>query len=225
MSASPRPCSKRPVLAFDLDGTLVDAVADIAAALNAALAEEGLAPLAVKQVRDAVGNGALKLMERALGHHGLDSAGAPELLLRYRRHYEGLIAETFAFVGISEMLAALAPLTSLAVATNKPGQFARPIVEALFPGTFALVLGPDDTGTLKPDPRALAHVAETLGPVVAFVGDSGVDIETARRAGVVDVGVLWGLRPEEAALASHVARSTAELTEILVGLLGRARRL
>lgn len=213
---------RNKVVAFDLDGTLVDAVADIATALNAALHELGMAPLPVSQVRRDVGHGALVLMERALAHRERDTAGAPALLARYRHHYQGLIGETFAFDGIHEVLAALKPHARLAVATNKPGQFARPIVAALFPDTFDLVLGPDDVGVLKPDPQMLVRISAQLGEVVTFVGDSAVDLETARRAGVVDVGVLWGLRPEEAESATHVARAPVELDPILTRLLGVA---
>lgn len=208
------------IIAFDLDGTLVDSVGDIAVGLNCGLADLGLGPIDEELVRTFVGNGAVKLVERALAHHGSDIARAPELLERFRHHYEkDLTARTRPFPGIVEMLPRLRTVARLAVATNKPGAFARPIVEALFPGTFDLVLGPDDVGTLKPDPAILQRIERDLdGRLVAFVGDSAVDVETARRAGVLDVGVLWGLRPDEAGAASRTVSSAGELLDVLSSL-------
>lgn len=208
------------IFAFDLDGTLIDSVGDIAVGLNAGLADQGLGPIDEELVRTFVGNGALKLVERALAHHGQDAAGAPELLQRFRHHYErDLTSRTRPFPGLVELLPELRARARLAVATNKPGSFARPIVAALFPGTFDLVLGPDDVGSLKPDPGILRRIeAELDGRVVAFVGDSAVDLETARAAGTLDVGVLWGLRPEEARAASRTASNARELADVLRAL-------
>lgn len=211
----------KPILAFDLDGTLVDSVGDIAVALNAGLAEHGLSALSVDLVRSFVGNGALNLVQRALAHHGRPRDEDSQLLGRFRSHYEkSLTTETRPFDGIAALLEEFKPRAHLAVATNKPGAFARPIVAALFPGVFDLVLGPEDVGTLKPDPAVLRHIEARLeGRMVAFVGDSGVDVETARAADVLDVGVLWGLRPDEARRATRTASHAAELAELLRALV------
>lgn len=205
------------IVAFDLDGTLVDSVGDIASALNAALREQGLPAVPVDVVRGYVGNGARMLVTRALASPGAAPATIDALLARYRAHYDrGLVEQTVAFAGMGALLLELRPRARIAVATNKPGAPARAIVEALFPGRVDLVLGPDDVGVLKPAPDMLHAIAKGLGGDVAvFVGDSGVDEETARNAAVPFVGVAWGLRPEELT-GRDVARDASELA-LLVG--------
>jgi len=117
---------------------------------------------------------------------------------------------------------------TVAIATNKPGVFARPLVDALFPaGMFAAVLGPDDAGAHKPDPALLraidggaAFTAARRSRVRAYVGDSPVDAETAKAAGVPFVGVAWGLRSTElAALGATVVQRPSDLVEALTPLL------
>ncbi len=215
----------RCIVAFDLDGTLVDSVGDIARALNGALAELDLAPVDVDVVRGFVGNGSRMLMQRAL-HSRTGRAPAPaavdDALARFRAHYErALVGETRPFEGIPAALAALKDRALLAVATNKPAAFARPIVEALMPGVFSLVVGPEDAGgALKPDPAMLRHIERTLeGELAAFVGDSGVDVATAKNAGVPVIGVAWGLRPDELAGADAVAPEPAALPSVLARVL------
>lgn len=216
----------RAVVAFDLDGTLVDSVADLARALNAALADFGLAAHTVDVVRGFVGNGAEMLVSRAVLASGVAGVGVDvgAVLAGFRRHYGAdLVGETLPFAGIVDCLSLLQPQALLAVATNKPGVFARPLIEALLPGRFAAVVGPDDAGALKPDPRVLAHVATLVGGRVAvFVGDSAVDVETARACGIPSVGVTWGLRPDEARTADVVVDRTSELAPAILRLLSVA---
>jgi phosphoglycolate phosphatase len=224
--------SRAPIIAFDLDGTLVDSVGDLASALNAALSEMPgtLGPLSVDVVRGFVGNGARVLVQRtlrAVGRGDVDGNVRDDdtdaLLAKFRAHYDrGLVDQTRPFDGVPASLSALREMGArLAVATNKPGGPARAVVDALFaPGTFELVLGPDDVGSLKPDPAILARIAlQMKGGVFAFVGDSGVDVETARNAGVRAVGVAWGLRPEEVATADDVVTTPSALVDVLAPLL------
>jgi phosphoglycolate phosphatase len=211
------------IIGFDLDGTLVDSVGDIADALNAALVDFGFARVDVDVVRTFVGNGARMVVHRALTHVG----GAPEreaaLLSTFSAHYErAMTSKTVPYPGVKDALAALKPYAKIAIATNKPGKFARPLVEHMFPGLVDAVFGPDDVdGALKPDPALLAHVERALASkVVAFVGDSGVDVETAKNAGVVSVGVTWGLKPDEVKHADRIAHNAAELVDVLRSVLG-----
>ncbi len=207
------------VIGFDLDGTLVDSVADIAAALNEALAVVGLAPHAVDVIRDFVGDGARVLVDLALQAH--DSDVDVDVVLRHFRdaYARDPIGKTAAFAGIDDVLDALHQHT-LVVVTNKPGDFARTIVEALFPGRFALVVGPDDLGCFKPDPWVLKEVAYRVGaPVAVFIGDSENDVAVARSVGAHAVGVTWGLRPEQARLADVVVDDVTQLGATILGLL------
>lgn len=217
------------VIGFDLDGTLVDSVGDIALALNAMLVERGLSPQPESAVRRFVGDGARVLVIRGLRAAGVvvtDEAHDPivdEALAQFRVHYgRDPVGNTRAFAGIDGALARLAGHT-LVVVTNKPGVFARPIVEAVFPGQVALVVGPDDLGCQKPDARVLDVVAERLGQRVAvFVGDGGTDVGVARAAGIPVVGVTWGLKPDEVQGADVVIDRTDQLADAVLGLLSHA---
>ncbi len=199
------------VIGFDLDGTLVDSVFDIAAALNAAMEAVGLAHHPLDVVRDFVGDGARVLVELALQAHDSD-ADVDVVLRHFRDAYDRApINKTAPFVGIETALDALAEHT-LVVVTNKPGDLARAIVDELFPGRFALVVGPDDLGCRKPDPWVLREVGFRLGAAVnVFVGDSDNDIAVARAVGIPAIGVAWGLRPQEIEHADIVVPSVNEL--------------
>ncbi len=229
------------VVAFDLDGTLVDSVADIAAALNTALAERDRPPLDVDVVRRMVGGGARNLCVQASVAAGLSAAGPADddgaddgaidaLLARFRAHYErDLAVHTRPFDGVLGALDALrAAGVVIGVATNKPGVFARPLVQALLPGRCAAVLGPDDVGgRLKPDPAMLLALPARAGlpdaVVACHVGDSAVDVDCARAASVPVVGVTWGLRPDEVRGADIVVDRPADLAAAVLGLLSRPR--
>lgn len=217
------------VVGFDLDGTLVDSVADIALALNAMLIERGLAAQPVTTVRAFVGDGARMLVIRGLRAAGVvvtDEAADPvvdDALRRFRVHYgRDPVGSTRAFAGIDAALARLAGHT-LVVVTNKPGVFARPIVDAVFSGRIALVVGPDDLGCQKPDARVLDEVAARLGQrVEVFVGDGGTDVGVARAGGIPVVGVTWGLKPDEVQGADVVIDHPDQLADAVLGLLSRA---
>jgi phosphoglycolate phosphatase len=211
------------VVAFDLDGTLVDSVNDLAKAVNGALVDVGARVVDVDDVRSFVGDGAAVLIERALCFAGADPALHATALGRFKAHYErDLVGATQPFAGIEAALDAVAAAGHvLAVATNKPGVFARPLVDAVLPGRFACVVGPDDAGAHKPDPRMLRHVEQVLQRRVGvYVGDSGVDVDVARAASVPVVGVAWGLRPLEVAGADVVVHHPRDLPQAIARLLG-----
>lgn len=225
------------VVGFDLDGTLVDSVDDIAAALNLALADVGRPALPTLRVRGFVGRGARNLVAQAVAATNRDHAAATnddddvvvdDLLARFRAHYErDLAVHTRPFDGVVEALDALrAAGVVVGVATNKPGALARPLVDRLLPGRCAAVLGPDDVGgLLKPDPAILRALGRACGDVdvACYVGDSAVDVDCARAAGIPVVGVTWGLRPDEARTADVVVDAPGDLAAALRGLLSRAQ--
>jgi len=196
MTAAPPP-SARPAfdvdaVAFDLDGTLLDTVHDLALAVNLLLAELGHAPLSTEAVRDLVGKGMANLVRkvvlRAYGRPATDAEVAA-LLPRYQAHYEDVLGhETDAFPGLLGMLDALkAGGYRLGVVTNKATRFVRPhLAKAGILHYFDAIVGGDDAVAKKPDPAPLLLAAERLGVPVArmlMVGDSVNDAQAARAAG------------------------------------------
>jgi phosphoglycolate phosphatase len=186
---------------FDLDGTLVDSLRDLATALNATLAHISPAtpPLPLETVRAFVGDGAGILVARTLARAGL-SVRPEEVLPVFLERYAGcLLASTVLFPGVREALDALRP-RHLAVLTNKPGNMSRAILAGLgVAERFFRIYGGGDLATRKPDPAGLLRLLAEVGvpPEEAMmVGDSAVDVRTGRAAGVRTVGVTYGLDPE-----------------------------
>ncbi len=189
---------------FDLDGTLVDSVDDLAASVNHALARVGLPARGREEVRGFIGDGARMLLSRAVG-------ARPDLLepalAAWRAHYgEHLLDRTRPYPGVPEVLAGAG--RPLAVLTNKPAPMARRILDGLglAPRFFAVVGGGD--APAKPDPagaRALLARAGVRPEDAVLVGDSPVDAQTARAAGMEFVAVTWGLVPREELLRAGAA--------------------
>jgi phosphoglycolate phosphatase len=186
---------------FDLDGTLVDSLADIASALSAALADNGLAKPSLDTVRTWIGGGARNLVANAIDAARLAPDMVDVVLARFRAHYAAApIVETRLYPGIAEVLEELVVADMrLAVLTNKPHDLAVRICGPLLaPWPFGLIMGQRPGVALKPDPGAALQIAAELGVPpedCAFVGDSAVDLDTARAAGMRGVGVSWGFRP------------------------------
>lgn len=195
---------------FDLDGTLVDSRADIAAAANVARAACGLRPLAEPTLRAYVGDGVRLLLRRVLGHDLAATAAGPGVLpaddmrltaahAAYVDHYgRHLLDHTRPYAGVPEMLLALSGVP-LMVATNKPGGFSATILAGLgLDAHFRCVVGGDQAPARKPDPahlRACLRGLTVAAPAVVVVGDSPNDILAARALGAVSVGCTWGLVP------------------------------
>ena len=188
------------LLVFDLDGTLVDSQRDLADAVNATRAWMGLDPLPPVTVAQYVGNGAPVLVQRALPDAGKEdwSRGLEYFLEYYSDH---MLDSTVLYPGVREALDQLhAERIPLAVLTNKPIRFTLQMLEGLgIDLHFFRVYGGNSFPEKKPDPAGLnalvvesgAHRARTI-----MVGDSAVDVDTARNAGVQACGVRWGFQPE-----------------------------
>ncbi len=187
-------------LLFDLDGTLLDSLADIAAAMNRMLAERGLPACDTDEIRRMVGDGMRQLVVRALPENRRDEATVDACLAAYRSHYETLWkTATRPYEGIPELLAALRRQgIRLGVISNKAHRFTVPMTEHFFGSDgFAVVLGQRDEVPRKPDPAAALEAAALLGVTpaeCAYVGDSGIDMEFATNSGMIGIGVTWGLR-------------------------------
>jgi phosphoglycolate phosphatase len=193
-------------IAFDLDGTLLDTVHELAAAVNALLAELGYPPLAKDVVGTMIGKGMANLVRRALAlasdvsPAAVDDGELKDALIRYQAHYASRLGhETRLFPGMVEGLARLAAMgIPLGVITNKATRFVRPhLAHAGIERYFAVVIGGDDLPTKKPDPGPLLHAAEAFGippSRLLMVGDSANDVEAARGAGCPVLVVPYGYR-------------------------------
>lgn len=177
-----------PLVVFDLDGTLVDSQLDLANSTNEMLESYGARALPVERVAGFVGEGARVLVERAMAAAGV-RAPVGDGLDRFRDIYgRRLLDHTRPYPGIPDVVRAAAARVPLAVLTNKPEAPTRRLLEAFdLASAFAWVIGGDSGFSRKPDPGSLLHLAREANVEVSkvlFVGDSMVDVETARRAGV-----------------------------------------
>jgi phosphoglycolate phosphatase len=177
-----------PNVIFDLDGTLVDSVGDLHAAVARTLADEGADPLPIGQVRSFIGNGIPMLVERVMEARGEspDPERHADLLARFMAHYRVASTDlTTAFPGVGEALTELiAAGAHLGVCTNKPAGLSRDILAGLkLDHAFEVVIGGDSLPERKPHPEPLLAAVRTLGgkPAV-YVGDSEVDAETSAAA-------------------------------------------
>lgn len=208
-----------PVI-FDLDGTLVDSIVDIGAAMNFVLEEAGLPTHDPSEYAAFVGEGAAMLVRRA-APAGADLDG---LLARFVERYAAhCLDATRPYPGVPELVADLkGGGRALAVLSNKPHALTQRIVAALFAGEpFAAVVGDRPGVPRKPDPTTALALADELGASPAdcwFVGDTAIDIRTAKAAGMRAVAVKWGLRsPAELreAAPDRLAQDVPELRAIL----------
>ena len=190
---------------FDLDGTLIDSRLDLVHSVNAALRHIGRPALPDGVIASYVGDGAPILIQRALGGEQIDEAvirkGLEFFLSYYREHK---LDHTTVYAGIPEALAAIQNSANgrprkLAVLSNKPVHPSRAIVEALGLGKFfSQIYGGNSFPSKKPDPEGARKLLEEYGVEpqhAAIIGDSHVDVETGRNAGMVTVGVTYGFAP------------------------------
>jgi phosphoglycolate phosphatase len=211
----PLPVDRLKLLVFDLDGTLIDSAQDLCNSVNAGLARFGRGPLHDPAIAGFVGNGAPMLMRRSLAlADGIDPsqvdeallAGAYAFFLQYYREHK--LDFTYAYDGVLEALAALrdlhdthgGPPRTMAVLTNKPVRPARGICEGLGMADYFLhIFGGDSFPAKKPDPQGLRTLMQEAGVTpdeTVMIGDSKVDMETARNAGAWAIGCAFGFGPQ-----------------------------
>lgn len=191
----------KQLVIFDLDGTLVNTIADLADSVNHALQTLGYPAQPYEKYPYFVGNGIYKLIERALPPESRDEATIRSVKAVFMDYY--MLHNTdksTVYNGVGELLQALAGKgVAIAVASNKVHEATVAMIARLFPGTeFACVLGQRDGVPTKPNPAIVDEILLKTAierNEVLYVGDSGVDMQTAHNAGLTAVGVTWGLRP------------------------------
>lgn len=210
---------------FDLDGTLLNTIEDLGHAVNYALRSTGHPEHSIPAYQAMVGNGVRRLIERALPPEARSNPEVDRILGFFREYYDEHCCEfTKPYPGIPELLADLtARGLNLAVTSNKYQAAVTKIVNHYFPdAAWRAVLGNVDGVPRKPDPSivfAALNACPTPKAQVLYVGDSGVDMETARRACVESVGVTWGFRPPSElrnAYADHVITDPDEIIMIIL---------
>lgn len=193
----------KPVLAFDLDGTLVETLPDLAATLNELLTRHGHTALSTETMRAIVGQGARVMLQRGFAHNGieLDPERTNALFDDFLEHYSAHIADhSHPFPGVLDALDRFSAAGwTLAVCTNKLEALSKRLLDALdMSWRFAVIAGPDTFGVHKPDPQHLLRTVAAAGGAAGqaiMVGDSMADINAAKAAGIPVVAVDFGYTP------------------------------
>lgn len=209
---------------FDLDGTIADTIKDLANAVNYGLRQLNCPEHSVESYKQMVGNGARKLCFRALPD---DRKNDSDKLYEIFREYYGshYLDSTTIYSGIKEVMERLSENgVKIAIATNKPQDTARKLISHLLPDVeFVKVLGGCDSRPKKPDTAIISEILRELPDTdntVYMIGDSNVDIQTAKNSGLISIGCLWGFRSREeleAEGADHIAEKTSDIADIILG--------
>ncbi|MGM9870506.1 MAG: HAD family hydrolase [Muribaculaceae bacterium] len=214
----------KQLVIFDLDGTLLDTIADLGTATNHALESLSLPTHPIEAYNMMVGNGVRRLVERALPPELRSDLTIERALAAFRNYYDVHCTDlTRPYDGIPELLSELtARKVNIAVTSNKYQDAVSRIIAHYFPDIpFVAVLGNQPGVPVKPDPSivfAALNLCPTPKDRVLYVGDSAVDMETARRACVESVGVSWGFRPVAeltGAYANHIISDPDEILSIV----------
>ena len=208
---------------FDLDGTLLYTIEDLAVSVNFALGCLGYPTHSVEAYKYMVGSGMKNLVFNALPENVRDDSTAEKakeiMLSYYKDHYAD---KTCIYSGVEELLLKLKEKgIHIAVCTNKSHDMAVKVVEKLLPGMFEVIIGQSDGRPLKPDPFSVYEIIDRFGVTAnetVFIGDSGVDIKTGINSKTTPIGVLWGFRDENELKengASHIAKTPNDIYEII----------
>jgi phosphoglycolate phosphatase len=211
---------------FDLDGTLIDSVPDLAAAIEQMLLARGLPVVGEAQVRNWVGNGARVLVRRALAgdleHSAVSDADSEQALALFMQFYADQHSLTVVYPGVRGTLKWLKQNgVEMALITNKPERFVAPLLDQLRIGRyFRWIIGGDTLPQQKPDPAALLHVlqlAEVAADEAIFVGDSRSDVQAAKAAGVLCVAMSYGYNHGQSIAEESPALVLDDLRQLLPG--------
>ena len=215
---------KYKAVLFDLDGTLLDTLDDLADSANRVLAEMQMPEHPVDAYRYFVGDGMMTLLKRILPEGKRDNETLGRIAKAFRHDYgNNWAVKSRPYEGIGQMLTGLKEKgLQLAILSNKPQDFTQLCVEKLL-GDFSLnpILGQREGVAKKPDPAGALEVAELLNIApeqFLYLGDTSIDMHTAKSAGMCAVGALWGFRTEEelrTSGADHLVQSPVDLLELL----------
>lgn len=215
-----------PAIVFDLDGTLIDSAPDIHGIAKRLLAREGLAPITMAEARDFIGNGAPVFVAKMRAARGIPDSEQARLLADFLGDYHGAVHLTEIYPGVVAALDALAAAGfRLGICTNKPLRPTHAVLDHLgLSHHFGAVFGGDSLPVHKPDPAPLFATFTALGPTGPriYVGDSGVDAETAQRAGLPFLLYTEGYRKVPVADLPHDAAFSdfADLVPLVMARLG-----
>ena len=214
---------KYQAVLFDMDGTVLDTLDDLCDSINHSLAEFSLPNVSREHVRQCLGNGAAFLVS-----HSIPTGSSPELeanvLAFYKPWYDAhCLIKTAPYEGILPMMQSLKEQgLRLAIISNKPDRAVQELSDAFFPGLLELSVGESPSVRRKPAPDTVLKAASQIGLSVdqcVYVGDSEVDLETARNAGMDCISVTWGFRDEAQLIeagASVLVRTPEELESLLL---------
>ncbi|MBQ2739074.1 MAG: HAD family hydrolase [Oscillibacter sp.] len=207
---------------FDLDGTLLNTIGDLAAAGNYVCRQNGWPEHTVEAFTAMVGHGMANLVEQLTPPERRSAAVQETAMAQFSSYYGAHSCDlTTAYPDIPELLSKLkARGVQMAVYSNKPHAFTCALMEKFFPGMFALVWGKQDGVPVKPDPTGIRMILERLGAekeTTLFVGDSNVDVQTGHNARLRACGVTWGYRPAHTLReADYVADTVWQLQRVIL---------
>lgn len=212
----------RKAVIFDMDGTLLDTLEDLYRSTNAVLVRYGFPERTLEEVREFVGNAARNLMRQAIPQ-GEDNPHFEECIRAFQIYYGAHLNDhTEPYDGIPELLERLSGEGApMAIVSNKPDFAVRELNERYFAGLIPVAIGESERVRRKPAPDTVEQAAERLGVRLRdciYVGDSEVDLLTAKNCGIPCVSVTWGFRSRELLLslgAEHLAEDTEELYRML----------
>lgn len=206
---------------FDLDGTLINSLEDLADAANYGLGIMGIKSHPVESFKTFVGNGTIKLCERALAGVTDDSSYVNRLHTLFSDYYNAHCTDkTRPYQGVTELLDKLKQNNMLiAVASNKPDEFSKHIVKKIFgENIFSVIMGKSPLRDTKPSPDIIFEILKNLGVSrneAIMAGDSDVDILTARNAGIASIGCTWGFRTSQELIDAGAANIADKPEDIL----------